>query len=636
MPLRTTRQCFNKGNAVEVLKTNPFNIWFPATVLRSTPFKKTRNSQIYVEFQTISEEVRRREYVNINDVRPAPPPELHRYFKVGDNVEVLYKEKGWRKGKVGDILENYVYLVSVDSVEEEIVKVEQWGLRVYRVWDDGSWLPPLQLHQLRLKNIPEVDLKSRGVKLRIKCSQSWKEKFSEGMSVEVKRDKKGCYGSWHIAAIVKSVGYDKFLVEYQKLKTVNGSQFLKEEVGASCIRPCPPEIQSFHPFEHLDKVDAWFNDGWWEGHITEVLGGLKYVVCLMTTEEELVFEHSMLRPHQEWVKEKWVTSREYDMRRSSSDMTLKSKELKIRIKCSGRITSEPKFSKGMRVEVKSDEEGYQGSWYTAVIVESIGQHSFLVEYLTLRTEDESEPLKEKADASDIRPCPPVIQRVDRFKMLEEVDAWYNDGWWVGLICKILDGLKYMVYFWTTNEELVFDHFTLRPHQEWINGKWVIAFMKKSKLQLKPKLEDFKGQDGGLSRHTIFCVGAKVEVKSNEEGYQGSWYPARIVRSLRNGKYLLRYQTLQTDDETDLLTEEADALSIRPSPPVIQQADQFRPLDEVDAWYNGGWWAGQVCKVLEGSNYTVYFRTANEIVEFQHSDLRPHQNWLDGEWIAAKR
>jgi len=160
------------------------------------------------------------------------------------------------------------------------------------------------------KNIPEVELKSRGVKLRIMCSRSWKETFSKGMSVEVKRDKEGCYGSWHTAAIVESVGYDKFLVEYQKLKTVNGSQFLKEEVDASCIRPCPPEIQSFHQFEHLDRVDAWLNDGWWEGHIKEVLGGLKYIVCLMTTEEELVFEHSMLRPRQEWVKEKWFTARE--------------------------------------------------------------------------------------------------------------------------------------------------------------------------------------------------------------------------------------------------------------------------------------------------------------------------------------
>lgn len=160
--------------------------------------------------------------------------------------------------------------------------------------------------------------------------------------------------------------------------------------------------------------------------------------------------------------------------------------------------------------------------------------------------------------------------------------------------------------------------------------------KKSKHQVKPKLKNLKRQNGGVARPTIFCVGAKVEVKSDEEGYQGSWYPATIVRPLGNGKYLLRYQTLETDDESDLLTEEADALFIRPSPPVIQQADQFRPLDEVDAWYNGGWWAGQVCKVLKGSNYTVYFRTANEILEFQHSDLRPHQNWLDGEWIAAKR
>ncbi|XP_060197716.1 protein AGENET DOMAIN (AGD)-CONTAINING P1-like isoform X2 [Lycium barbarum] len=613
-------QCFNKGDAVEVLKTHPYTIWFPATILRSTP---TKNGQIYVEFNTLSD---RREYVNVGDVRPTPPQELHKYFKVGDNVEVLYQEKGWRKGKVNDILQNSMYLVSLLDEGDEIVKVEQWCSRVYRHWDHGSWVPPLQ------KNIPEVELKSRRIKLRIKCSRCWKETFNEGMSVEVKRDKEGCYGSWHTAVIVEAVGYDKFLVEYQKLKAVNGSQFLKEEADASCIRPCPPEIRSFHPFEHLDRVDAWINDGWWEAHIIDVLGGFNYVVCLLTTEEELVFEHSMLRPHQDWVKGKWVTAREFDMPTSSSDMTLKSKELKIRIKCSG-TTSEPKFSKGIRVEVRSDEEGYQGSWYTAVIVDSIGQHKFLVEYLTLRTEDESEPLREKADASDIRPCPPLIQRIDRFKMLEEVDAWYNEGWWVGLICKILDGLKYMVYFWTTNEELEFDHFTLRPHQDWIDGKWVIAFMKKPQIEVKPKL---KGQRGGVAKRTNFCVGAKVEVKSDEEGYQGSWYPAKIVRPLGNEKYLLQYQTLETDDETDLLTEEADTLSIRPYPPLIQQHDQFRPLDEVDAWYNGGWWAGQVCKVLKGSNYTVYFPTANEILEFQHSDLRPHQNWLDGEWVAAKR
>lgn len=150
--MHTTSQCFNNGDAVEVLKTSPFTIWFPSTVLRSNPCKKTRNGQIYVEFHTLSGDEssqRRREYVNAGDVHPAPPPELHRYFKVGDNVEVLYKEKGWRKGKVDDILENSTYFVSLDGVKDEIVKVEPWGLRVYRVWDDGSWHPPLDLQQMR-------------------------------------------------------------------------------------------------------------------------------------------------------------------------------------------------------------------------------------------------------------------------------------------------------------------------------------------------------------------------------------------------------------------------------------------------------------------------------------------------------
>lgn len=127
------------------------------------------------------------------------------------------------------------------------------------------------------------------------------------------------------------------------------------------------------------------------------------------------------------------------------------------------------------MEVKSDEEGYQGSWFTAEIVGSIGTDKFLVEYQTLKTDDESQPLIERAEASYIRPCPPEIQRVDRFRLLEEVDAWYNDGWWVGLICGVLGDLKYSVYFWTTNEELEFQHFKLRPHQEWIDGKWIVSF-----------------------------------------------------------------------------------------------------------------------------------------------------------------
>ena len=126
----------------------------------------------------------------------------------------------------------------------------------------------------------------------------------------------------------------------------------------------------------------------------------------------------------------------------------------------------------MKVEVKSDEEGFKGSWYAAKIVKSLGNDKFLVEYQTLTTDDELELLKEEADALNIRPCPPEIQHVYPYALCERVDAWYNEGWWVGRISKVLVGSKYMVYFSTTNEELEFEHCDLRPHMEWADGLWV--------------------------------------------------------------------------------------------------------------------------------------------------------------------
>lgn len=160
--------------------------------------------------------------------------------------------------------------------------------------------------------------------------------------------------------------------------------------------------------------------------------------------------------------------------------------------------------------------------------------------------------------------------------------------------------------------------------------------KKSNLLMKSKLGKLRGRNGGVALGPCFCNGTKVEVKSDEEGYRGSWYPATILRPTGNGKYLVEYQTLRTDDETELLKEEADGLCIRPCAPVIQQTDQFKPLEEVDAWYNEGWWVGQVCKVIEGSMYSVYFKPTNEVLKFQHSELRPHQDWINQHWIRPIR
>lgn len=47
------------------------------------------------------------------------------------------------------------------------------------------------------------------------------------------------------------------------------------------------------------------------------------------------------------------------------------------------------FRDGKLVEVKSDEEGYDGSWFGAVIVGPVERNAFLVQYLNIVTEDET-------------------------------------------------------------------------------------------------------------------------------------------------------------------------------------------------------------------------------------------------------
>jgi len=131
------------------------------------------------------------------------------------------------------------------------------------------------------------------------------------------------------------------------------------------------------------------------------------------------------------------------------------------------------FREGDVVEVSSDDEGFCGAWYTATIIGSNGE-AFLVEYQNLRTDDDRELLKETVDSLQIRHIPPNTPVVDNFKLLEEVDAFHNDGWWVGVISKVLEGPRYMVYFKPWNEEIECGHNDLRLHHEWIDGKWLQA------------------------------------------------------------------------------------------------------------------------------------------------------------------
>lgn len=52
-----------------------------------------------------------------------------------------------------------------------------------------------------------------------------------------------------------------------------------------------------------------------------------------------------------------------------------------------------------------------------------------------------------------------------------MDAFDNDGWWVGGIAG-RTGEKYYVYFKSSGDGLLYPFGSLRLHQEYENGQWI--------------------------------------------------------------------------------------------------------------------------------------------------------------------
>ncbi|MED6216604.1 hypothetical protein PIB30_009197 [Stylosanthes scabra] len=308
--------------------------------------------------------------------------------------------------------------------------------------------------------------------------------FKPGTRVEVSSDDDGFRGSWFSGTVTRRAG-DKFTVEYDNLLASERSKKkLKEQLGFHQLRPLPPADPGAE-FKFGNEVDAFHNDGWWEGSITKELENGKFAVYFRGSREQIEFTKDQLRIHREWQNNKWVppfVQREPKEKGkevmsssnvTSGDKALEEKEALLTPNVVDETAKESNFSPGMLVEVSNDEDGFQGAWFTATVVEVVGEDRFCIEYKTL-LDDDSNLLKEEADIWHIRPQPPATSGNTEFNYLEEVDALHNDGWWVGVISKVLGDSKYVVYFRNTDEEIEFLNSQLRPHLDWIGGKWVMA------------------------------------------------------------------------------------------------------------------------------------------------------------------
>jgi len=129
------------------------------------------------------------------------------------------------------------------------------------------------------------------------------------------------------------------------------------------------------------------------------------------------------------------------------------------------------FSSGTEVEVNLEKDNVRDIWLPAVVIKENEDKTFLVKCLSARNSDEAGPMKTIVDFLHIRPTPPLY--ADRnYELLERVDTRYGFGWRSGVITKLLAGRRYNVFFKHGNEDKELSHTKIRPHLEWVDGKWI--------------------------------------------------------------------------------------------------------------------------------------------------------------------
>ncbi|XVF65862.1 hypothetical protein PTKIN_Ptkin09bG0285100 [Pterospermum kingtungense] len=145
-----------------------------------------------------------------------------------------------------------------------------------------------------------------------------------------------------------------------------------------------------------------------------------------------------------------------------------------------KIDAEMVISEGGDVEVTSEEPGFKGAWFSATIIKLPRKKSTKaraeVQYKSLLKDDNQTPFTEKVKLCYIRPVPPQPRSCGDdqcFEVNDVVDAFHLDGWWTGSVSKVFgDPKRYIVSFACPAEDLEFSSSDLRPHWDWVDGRWV--------------------------------------------------------------------------------------------------------------------------------------------------------------------
>ncbi|TXG69257.1 hypothetical protein EZV62_004192 [Acer yangbiense] len=254
------------------------------------------------------------------------------------------------------------------------------------------------------------------------------------------------------------------------------------------------------------------------------------------------------------------------------------------------------FAKDTLVEVSSDERWLSGGWFVAKVLDPLppspttpGKMEFLVEYQSLFWWSRSKLVK-RVDIKFVRPLPPPPpndeQEQQGFEVNDVVDAYRNNGWWVGVVSKVLgeeEQRVYSVLLGNPSRTINFRSSELRFHLDWVGDKWI-----------QPQKQNKMRSEAGEKR------GKQMEAETNSEKRKRGTHVKFLFKGKECGGANGGVDKIDVEDSS---TTEAAAVDNMPyqnknlllleSSPVLRfvqsleefqlmpQKPHFRPLDECE-------------------------------------------------------
>ncbi|KAK4839895.1 hypothetical protein QYF36_025795 [Acer negundo] len=259
------------------------------------------------------------------------------------------------------------------------------------------------------------------------------------------------------------------------------------------------------------------------------------------------------------------------------------------------------YAKDTLVEVSCADGWFPGRWFVAKVLDppspsptAPGKMTLLVEYQSLLYG--TKLLRRRVDIKFVRPLPPPPpndeQEQQRFEVNDAVDAYLDNGWWVGVVSKVLgeeEQRVYSVLLGNPSRTVDFRSSDLRFHLDWVGDKWI-----------QPRKQNKMSSEVGEKRGTL--MEAETSSEKRKRG--------KHVKFLFKGKKCGGAEgDVDKIDAEDSSTTEAAAVDNMPyenqnlrsleSSPVLKfvqslkefqlmpQKPHFRPLDECEVVFREG-------------------------------------------------